>query len=106
MAAEVHVGDIGTIFLATITDENNAVVDVSLASTKQLWFKKPDTTVTKKTASFTTNGTDGKLQYTTIAGDLDNAGVWEIQGYVVLAAGTWHTSRLTVQVQPNVVGAP
>lgn len=87
---EGRVGDIGTVLRVTLVELVDGVeteVDVSTASTKQIKLKDPSGNVTAKTASFYTDGTDGVLQYTTISGDFDEAGNWQMQPYVVLAAG-------------------
>lgn len=102
MNAEVHVADVGTIFEATIRDQDGTVVDISAATTKQLLLRKPDGTLLTKVASLTTTGTDGKMQYTTVANDLDQPGLWRIQGYVVVGAGSWHTDIYDARVHPNV----
>jgi len=89
MADEIHKGDIGTIFRITIT-EAGAAVNVSTATTKTFKFTKPDGTVVEKAASFTGSGSDGQLQYTTIADDLDQAGSWQVQPYLVMTGFTGH----------------
>ncbi len=100
---EVHVGDIGTVFEATITDAG-VVVDISGASTKDLNFLKPDgTTTLNKNGSFTTDGTDGKLRYTTISGDLDTAGTWQIQAHVILGGGAWKSDIIEFNVFANII---
>lgn len=86
MMGEIHVDDIGTIFTATIKDENDTIVDVSGATTKQLIFKKPDDTILTRTASFVNTGTDGKIKYVAVAGDLDMHGSWFLQAYVDLGS--------------------
>lgn len=101
MASEVRKSDIGTIFRATLTDQDGTVVDISAASTKQLKFRKPDGTVLEKAATLTTDGTDGKMQYATISGDLNLAGQWKVQGYVVIGSGTWHTDEYVFTVHTN-----
>lgn len=85
------VGDIGTLIKATIIDENEAVVDVSSATTKQLIFKKSDGSTLTANADFFTNGTDGIIQYATVSGDISVAGTYRFQGYVVLSSGSWHS---------------
>ncbi len=102
MADEIHVGDIGTVFTVTLT-ENSVAVDISSATVKQLIFKapEPDGTVSTKTALFTTDGHDGKLSYTTIANDLNRSGVWKVQAYVEVTSGKWHSSYTTFTVYPN-----
>lgn len=81
-ANPINVGDVVT-FRVTVTDQDGSAVDVSGASTKQIKLRKPSGTVLTKTASFTTDGSDGKIEYQTANTDLDVAGVWGIQAYVV-----------------------
>lgn len=99
-ANEIHVGDIGTIFRTTVK-EGSSVLDISAATTTQLIFRRPDGTSFTKTAEFTTDGTDGKIEYPTIAGDLDVAGNWSWQSYIVMPSGSWHTDIGTFSVHAN-----
>ena len=87
-AAEIHKGDIGTVFEVTVKDGSD-VVDISVASTYDIIFKKPNDDVVAQTGVFVTDGTDGKMKYTTISGDLDISGGWQIQASLVMAAGVW-----------------
>ena len=100
MASEIHVNDIGTRFLATIKDDD-VVVNVSGASLINMIFKKPNDQVVYKSASLLTNGTDGKIYYDTVAGDLDEAGQYKLQGKVALSSGTYYTDIYTFQVHCN-----
>lgn len=100
-ADEIHKGDIGTILEATIKDQDSAVVDISAASTKTIKLMKPDGTVESKVGAFVTDGTDGKMKYVTISGDLDTVGSWRIQGYVVLSSGEWHSDKDEFTVHSN-----
>lgn len=100
MASEIHVNDIGTRFLATIKDDG-IVVDVSNASVINMIFKQPDDQVIYKSATFLTDGTDGKIYYDTVAGDLDEAGQYKLQGRVSLPSGTYYTDIYTFQVHCN-----
>lgn len=101
MSAEIHLNDIGTVFQATVKDQDSAVVDISGATTKQIIFELPDGTNLEKDASLTTDGTDGKMEYATILGDLSEAGLWKSQGYVVLATGEWRSDIQRFEVMPN-----
>ena len=101
MPIEVHVADVGTVFEATITDQDAAVVDISAASTKESKFRKPTGAVLTKTATLVNTGTDGKMKYTSLAGDLDVAGVWQVQGHVVIGGGNWHTDLYRFTVHPT-----
>jgi hypothetical protein len=83
---EIHIHDIGTLLLTTIKD-GTSVVDISGATTRQIILGKPDGTALTKSGTFTTDGTDGKLQYTTVSGDLNAIGWWKIQAYIVTSTG-------------------
>lgn len=102
MAAEIHVGDAGTAFRVTVLDENGAVINIATATTKEIWLRKPDgTTVLEKAASLYTDGTDGIMQYLTATTDLDTAGNWKMQGYVVIGTSVNHTDIHTFKVWAN-----
>jgi hypothetical protein len=103
MADEIkaHVGDVGLVFKATVKDENEAVVDISSATTLQIKLGDPFGTMTAKTASLYSDGTDGILKYATVAGDLAYAGRWMAQGYVVTPTRTFHTSKKIFEVEGN-----
>lgn len=89
-AKEIFVGDVGTAFTLTVV-EGTSVVDISSASVKEILFQKPSGTVVTKTATFQTDGTDGKIRYITIAGDIDESGYWLYQGHIVLPSWSGHT---------------
>ena len=101
---EVHLGDIGTVFRATINDCSNGTqtpLDVSSATTLELFFKKPSGTVVTQTAVLTTDGTDGQIEYVTISGDLDEVGNWMLQARVVMAGGDWRSDIGQFRVYAN-----
>ena len=102
----VHVGDIGTALEVLVreydfTTETYSVVDISTATTMQIKLQKPNGTVVTKTGVFSTDGTDGKMRYVTISGDLDEAGFWRIQGYVETASWQGYTSLGEFEVHAN-----
>lgn len=98
---DIHKGDVGTAFILTIMD-GAAVIDISSASTMQIIFKDPSSSVTTHTASHTTDGTDGKMEYETTASNvLATTGDWEWQGRVALPSGDWKTDILTFTVVDN-----
>ena len=98
----IHVGDVGTIFRLTVTeDDDTTAVNVSGASVKKFYFAKPDGTKVNKTAEFNTDGTDGKLKYTAVAGDIDTAGRWQVQAYVEIGAAKYWSTKTTFSVQSN-----
>jgi hypothetical protein len=97
---EIHVGDIGTVFEVELKD-CLTIVNISSATVKQIIFQKPTGEVLTKTAIFSTDGTDGKLRYITVANDLDLAGTWKIQAKVVLPSGTWSSNVDKFKVYSN-----
>ena len=98
MTIYAHNGDIGTVFELTIKDTDEAVIDVSTAAVKYIYFQDPTGTRMRKTATFTTDGTDGKIEYVTIAGDIDEVGTWQVQGYVETSLGKFYTEKMSFQV--------
>jgi hypothetical protein len=100
MSDEIHVDDVGTVFTVTLKESGSAV-NVSTATTKQIKFKNPAGTSATKTADFTTDGSDGKITYTTVAEDIDSAGVWIIQARIVMPTGTWSSNTKEFRVYPN-----
>jgi hypothetical protein len=103
---EIHVGDIGTVFEATIKD-GTEIVPVNGAIAMKLLFRKPNLTVIERNAVLVNDGLDGKIKYTTVdANDLDQKGVWKIQGFVQLPSGSWHSDTYNFTVYENLVVTP
>jgi hypothetical protein len=102
-SGEIHENDIGTIFRVEVKNAAGAVVDISSATSKYIDFQKPDGTDVRQTASFTNDGTNGLIQYATLAADLDQVGLWEYQARVILSGGTWNSDVLHFDVFPNLV---
>jgi hypothetical protein len=100
MPSEVHAGDVGTVFEATIRNDAG-IVDVSDASVLRMIFTKPDAAVVEKTATLSGSGADGKMRYVTVAGDLDVAGGWQLQAYVEKSGGQGHSSIYRFSVRAN-----
>lgn len=95
---KVFVNDIGTVFRATIKEDDTAV-DVSSATvTKQFIFQPPDGVSFTRDVVFTTDGTDGQIEYATVDGDLSIGGEWKIQAYLVLSAWTGHSDIVEFKI--------
>ena len=101
---EIRVSDIGTKFLVTIKD-GDSVVDISGtgsdAANKRIIFKKPSGSTVDQAASFNSDGTDGKLYYTTVSDDLDEDGIWKMQAKVIISAQTFRSDIHTFKVHRN-----
>lgn len=99
--SEIHIGDTGTIFRATIKNQDDEIENISTATTKQFIFCKPDKTLSTVTSSFYTDGSDGVLQYAAASGFLDQAAIWQMQANVVTPSGTWKSNIYEFRVFKN-----
>ena len=101
---EIRINDIGTKFLITVKD-GDVVVDISgtgsHVNNKRLIFKSPSGSTLDKPASFDSDGTDGKLYYTTVSGDLVEDGIWKLQAKVIIGSQTFHSDIHTFKVHRN-----
>lgn len=100
-SGEIRIDDVGTQFLITLKDGSD-IVNLAGATVKQIIFHKPDSSLLTKNASLYTDGTDGKLYYTSIDGDLDQEGLWKIQVVVnFTSSAKFHSDIGTFQVYSN-----
>jgi hypothetical protein len=76
----------GQVIILTVTEDDTAKDISSFTTAKEILFKAPDGKLVTKTATFTTDGTDGKVQCTLAAGDLDQRGDWEVQAHIESAS--------------------
>lgn len=106
---EIHVGDVGTIFRALITDCGTPV-DLSSASQLQACFNplgSPGSHFTRAMTFVSTvnsgagDGSDGFIEYTTVTSDLFISGEWEWQAQVTIASGLFHTNIASFLVFDN-----
>lgn len=96
----VRNGQTGTVFRATIKDENGDPVDVSGAATKKIKARAPSGNVKEYAASFTTDGTDGQIEAEDTNADfVDENGYWTYWGYVDLGAWDGDSTPLTYEVK-------
>ena len=100
MPDDIHVGDIGTRFIVTI-EEDGSFVDISTASVKEIFLKARNGLLKTFTAGFISDGTDGKIFYDTLTGDLDEEGSWTIQARVVFSGGDWKSKKKGFFVHGN-----
>ena len=101
---EIHVGDVGTVIKALIKDQDNAVVNISTATTKTLYLRKPDGTAKTFAGTFTTDGSDGYIQYTLAATtDIDVEGPWVRQWYFAFSGNSteFWSDKAPFTVYPN-----
>lgn len=105
MAADIHVGDVGTSLVVAVVDEAGDPVDVSAATERTIYLTRPDGTILTRTAVNDTTGVDGLIRYDTVANatlpvDFSQSGNWTIEGFVDLGAAEWSTAATTFVVAP------
>ncbi len=99
--AEVHVDDVGTRFKLTLEDGDGTAVNIATATVKEFVFRRPDGTTLEVDASFFTDGSDGILYYDTVDGDINMAGQWKVQAYVLMTGFGGHSEERVFQVHKN-----
>ena len=104
MASEIHKDDVGTRFLITVKDDGLPVniSGVSGGSVHQISFRKPSDTVIDRNATLKDYGISGVMFYDTVAGDLDEAGLYKLQAKVIVPSGTFFTDIFSFKVHPNI----
>ncbi len=93
----VRVGNTGTLIIATVSKITSGVevsVDVSSTTEVQIEIQKPSgERLSPFVAAFVTDGTDGRIQYTDVAGIFDVAGRWKVRGIAITGSikfqGSW-----------------
>ena len=88
---EVQINSLGHVIEITVETTDAAGTrgarDISSQTALKIFADPPVGSVKTFTAALTTDGTDGKMQYITAAtGDLDESGVWKIQGNITEGA--------------------
>jgi hypothetical protein len=95
-------GTINLKILLTVYN-NGSVEPITGATNLQIIFERPDKTWFAKTAYFETDGSDGKLYYTTQSkDDLNMAGTWNLQAKFTLSGWTGPSTVETLKVYENV----
>ena len=96
-ADEIHVGDVGTVLEVTVK-EGGVAVNMTALTPRELLLRKPSGTVLTKAGVAVTDFSDGKMKYTTVAGDLAEAGEWRLQAVVA----TWKSDVQRFIVHANI----
>lgn len=101
--ATIRKNDVGTAFRWTVYE--GAPVDLAGATTKQVKFTRPDATQLTKTLVFSTkssdkgDGTDGRVEYVSVAGDLNQKGTYKWALYFVMPGWTGNSIEGTFVVE-------
>lgn len=80
--AKLELDAIGARLICELQERSTAV-DISDATTLNICLRAPSQADKTKTATFLTDGTDGKIYYDLVTGDLDEIGGWKISAQVI-----------------------
>ena len=96
---DVYAGDIGTVITITFEDPAGTALNLTGATTLELYCEKPNGARATWTLSVLV-AASGTATYTTVAGDLDNnhVGDWFVQGHLINAVGNWVTNEDILRV--------
>lgn len=97
---DLQVDAVGIKFTTTLM-EKGLVVDISTATQKNIIITKPHRIKLNRTASFVTDGTDGKISYDTVSGEIDVTGTYRIQAFIKTPAGDYFTEIKSFFVAKN-----
>lgn len=95
---QVRVGDVGTVITLTVY-EDGAVKDISSATDLQILIKKPSGELLEKEATFSTDGTDGQLTYTTESDGWTEEGFYEVRAGFSLNFWSGTSTELKVHAE-------
>lgn len=91
------------IQLQVVDDDGNAVDISSYTTSKVVTLRDPFTLKTLSlAATFVTTGTDGKIQFTPAAGNIDRPGTWEGQVKLEAASAVALTRIFDVEVEKRI----
>ena len=105
---DMQVGDIGTRVIVTINDGVDPQTGIpiprtaiSTASVMKLYFRKPGGVTIERDAELLTDGSDAKIVYVTVSGDIDRKGTWSVQGYIQMPGWSGRSNIDTFPVGGN-----
>jgi hypothetical protein len=100
---EVQVDSYGWNLDLRVVDEQAAPIDISAGTTLEYMAKKPGANgPIAMTATFVTDGTDGKLRHVVTSGEIDTIGTWQIQTHVVMPTAELYSAVMFFEVKANV----
>ncbi len=104
MTYDLQAADAGCIVTLTVKDSVTlAAKNISSATVKKFYIKEKlsSTAAASVDAIFTTDGTDGKLYYTTLATTFPTAGYYCIQAYVEIGSIKLKSNAEVLNIGPN-----
>lgn len=99
--SSLHVSDTNVSVGIKFVDASQVAIDVSGYSTLEILIQDEAGTTSTVTASFRTDGTDGIIEYASVAGTFDTAGTYRLQGKISDGVTTIFSDIVLLQVLPN-----
>ena len=101
----VQVDDDGIIIRVTVKENDKVTpVDLSTATSILIYLYRPDGALISGSATFTTDGSDGKIEYITQTNDLSVQGMYKIQARYMIGGHSKKTNTSNFLVEPNLPG--
>lgn len=94
--------DVGLQLIYQFVDVDGNPINIAAAQGLTLKLGYPDGTSADKTATLLTDGTDGKIYYITLNGDLNQFGSYKVQGKFSSSGKAYSGQEVPLQVYPNV----
>ena len=96
----MKVDDVGTTLTFTAKNTKGGIEDVSGATTMEVVIVKPSKTRVTWTLVHKTDGTDGKMVYTTLFGDIESTpGQYRVEGFLVRPANSLRSDIETFEAE-------
>ena len=98
----LQVNDVGIQLITTIKNSDGVTpINLSTATNLTIYIYRPDSELIVGPASLVTDGTDGRIQYTTQTTDLTVPGIYRIQATYQIGGNLKHTDRSVFCIEPN-----
>lgn len=89
--------DVGVVLSISVRDQDDALVAIPAGATATIWLRSPGGRVKQRAATAVAGQTS--ISYTTTALDLDEWGVWSIQGQLVASSPAIDISTTIVRLE-------
>jgi len=98
---DIRVGDIGTQFLFTVRNSSDSsLINISNYSNRTVTFIKPNGDQITVSGTLYTDGTDGKLFYNSVSGNIDQIGFWRARVTLSSSGNLFNTDYYRFTVNP------
>lgn len=95
--------DVGTYIFLNIEDENGDAVNISAAEALEMYFDKPVTGTVATHLGSVYDGPGGIMSYQLDWGDIDEPGLYEVQGYAKTSTWEGNTTKGQFFVEDTLV---